>query len=99
MCAVFAPNMFDVLAFTTALTVPFASEIFPAALYRRQLQEQGRNRPPPAHTIWPSSKRTAAAVGVVGWMSFATCMYGAIGQIAIEGLRGDSTIGCPGWFT
>mmetsp|Transcript_5800 Transcript_5800/g.17152 ORF Transcript_5800/g.17152 Transcript_5800/m.17152 type:complete len:448 (-) Transcript_5800:382-1725(-) len=96
------PNLFVLLAFTTALTVPWVTQIYPAVLFlalhsgaccslpHSQGQKSAKMR--------PAAKFGAVAILAVGCVSFVVCFAAAIGKVALQDLRGPSQIGCGAWI-
>jgi len=103
--AVFVPNLFVLLAITTALTVPWVTQIYPAVLYLRLFRGSGEARllrpngqPPLAPRQATAPQRLAAyAVLLVGCASFLVCLAAAVGKVAVAKVRGPSQIGCGSW--
>jgi len=106
--SIFVPNLFVLLAFTTALTVPWVTQIYPAVLYLRlfaspqgQVLRLACSNPEGTAifeevTVW--QKGRAYLVLLVGCLSFVVCSVAAIGKVAISELRGPSQIGCGSWL-
>mmetsp|Transcript_63786 Transcript_63786/g.134354 ORF Transcript_63786/g.134354 Transcript_63786/m.134354 type:complete len:471 (+) Transcript_63786:276-1688(+) len=99
------PNLFVLLAFTTALTIPWVTQIYPATLYWKYihltessaaiLHEHQHGSPKRASTL---EKAGVVAVFLIGVVSFIVCLAAAIGKVSIAELRGPCQIGCPGWI-
>jgi len=108
LLSVVVPNLFVLLAFTTALTVPWVTQIYPAVLYLRLYASQegvasrlltcpeGEEMQVKMATF--SQKARAYVVLFVGCASFVVCLLAAIGKVAITELRGPSQIGCGSWL-
>jgi len=108
--AVLVPSVNTLLDFTTALTVPMVTQIYPATLYwrlfcqsgvplaRESLREhpEGQSDSPDQKTT-PMEKCGVLAVFVVGCTSFVVCMIKAVGFLALEELRPPMQIGCGDW--
>lgn len=94
------------LDFVTALTVPWANLVFPAALYlhwrkqksavQLQLDEPLMDGLQGGGKLY--SKGAAIAVLFVGMLVFFACALGAVGEVSIPDLRGRIMIGCKGWI-
>jgi len=108
------PNLFVLLACTTALTVPWVTQIYPAVLYLRLFaSERGAaarllacaegdahrmESSPEVQMATLAEKVRAYLVLFVGVASFVVCLLAAIGKASIAELRGPSQIGCEGWM-
>jgi len=96
------PNLFVLLAFTTALTVPWVTQIYPAALYWKRFcassSVPGRCEPGRFQQAGLWERLGVAAVLGVGMASFVVCLAAAVGKVALIQLRGPSQIGCAGWI-
>lgn len=92
--SVFVPSLFDMLAFATAMTTPWATQIFPAVAfwYFKRWTERGLGTP-----ISKVHLHICRFVFVVGIVTFVLCMVGAVGQVSIASLRGEPFVGCDGW--
>eukprot|EP00756_Hemistasia_phaeocysticola_P004908 Hpha_TRINITY_DN13073_c0_g1::TRINITY_DN13073_c0_g1_i1::g.68715::m.68715 len=93
------PGLFDMLAFTTCLTVPQACCMYPAACYYRYFiakDGEGLKKRGVEATGW--EKVGVCYVMVMGTLSFIACTIGAIGQVSYKDLRGPTQIGCKGWM-
>lgn len=104
LLSVMVPNLFVLLAFTTALTVPWVTQIYPAVLYYKLFFSQSPDRgvcnaflAPPKRTS-SVEKAGVIAVFMIGVVSFAVCFAAAVGKVAITELRGASQIGCGNWI-
>lgn len=104
----FIPSVNTLLDFTTALSGPWVSHIFPAVLYWRfysdqhqayLLEQRGDNVTQGFNPVVP--KWQVVYVFIVGCVSFVLCLSKAIAFLAIEDLRPMMVIGCDdwGWFS
>jgi len=113
LLSVFIPNLFVLLAITTALTVPWVTQIYPAVLYLRLFaspegaaarllacaeNEDAGQGAGGVKMATKSEKARAYIVLVVGIVSFVVCSIAAVGKAAISELRGPSQIGCGKWL-
>lgn len=95
VASVFMPSLFDMLAFVTALTTPWATQIFPAVVFLHHLNTTEGNN---GATVSGIDRVMGRFVLFVGVINFGLCIFGAIGQVSIESLRGDAVVGCSGWM-
>lgn len=113
LLSVVVPNLFVLLAFTTALTVPWVTQIYPAVLYLRLYASQEgaaarllacaenedlRQEGQGMKMATTSQKVRAYLVLTVGCVSFLVCLLAAIGKVSIKEMRGPSQIGCGSWL-
>lgn len=93
------PGLFDMLAFTTCLTVPQACCCYPAICYYRYFVADGaegiKKRGKEA-TRW--EKVAVYYTLTMGILSAVVCTFAAIGQVSYSDLRGHTQIGCKGWM-
>uniref|UniRef100_A0A7S2QCH7 Amino acid transporter transmembrane domain-containing protein n=1 Tax=Zooxanthella nutricula TaxID=1333877 RepID=A0A7S2QCH7_9DINO len=97
------PNLFVLLAFTTAFTVPWVTQIYPAVLYlalhsranRSLLHSEGGER---FAKLQPAERLGVLMILAVGCVSFVVCLAAAIGKVSFKDLRGPSQIGCDNWI-
>ena len=91
-------NLLSMLAFVTAFSVPWATQIVPTILYTCHRTAEIREDYGPSARLPVKEKAAIAYVGLVGCTSFVTCVFAAIGKVSIKSLRGPTVIGCPGWI-
>lgn len=102
LLAVFVPSVNTLLDFTTAVTTPMVTQIYPAVLYFKMVRNQ---EPSLFHSgggrhwerMGPAKKLGVAAVFLVGIVNLVVCWVKAVGYIVIPELRPPLAIGCPGW--
>mmetsp|Transcript_72853 Transcript_72853/g.202043 ORF Transcript_72853/g.202043 Transcript_72853/m.202043 type:complete len:458 (-) Transcript_72853:234-1607(-) len=98
--SVAVPSVNTLLDFTTALTTPWVTQIYPAVLYWKLF----RNGHPallqaePQREMKLAEKFGVAAVFTVGCINFAICSVKAVGYISYAELRPPLQIGCGSWL-
>eukprot|EP00927_Polykrikos_kofoidii_P056290 TRINITY_DN50443_c0_g1_i1.p1 TRINITY_DN50443_c0_g1~~TRINITY_DN50443_c0_g1_i1.p1 ORF type:complete len:454 (-),score=55.39 TRINITY_DN50443_c0_g1_i1:30-1391(-) len=101
IAATFAPSVNTLLDFTTALTVPMVTQIYPAVLYSKMLSADAANSCQPPECSERSTKTIpklgVAAVLLIGIVNMVFCSVKAVGFLAVESLRPPMSIGCEGW--
>eukprot|EP01062_Namystynia_karyoxenos_P060308 TRINITY_DN51861_c0_g1_i1.p1 TRINITY_DN51861_c0_g1~~TRINITY_DN51861_c0_g1_i1.p1 ORF type:complete len:487 (+),score=110.15 TRINITY_DN51861_c0_g1_i1:134-1594(+) len=91
------PNLFAMLAFTTALTVPQATCIYPAICYMKYFfpaDSPGARRRGPVQAVNYVAPVFTLTVGII---SAVICGIAAVGQVSYRDLRGPTVLGCSGW--
>ncbi|CAK9096163.1 unnamed protein product [Durusdinium trenchii] len=94
--SVFTPSINVLLDFTTALTTPWVSHVYPAVIYWRLKTRGGINVPPQPMTI--KEKLIVSYVFLVGCLAVFACFVKAIGFLVFEELRPKFQVGCDGWL-
>lgn len=103
--AIAVPSVNTLLDFTTALTTPWVTQIYPAVLYwklrrkgaRSLLNDQTCTESPSDGKLSTFETFVIGSVFLVGCISFIICSTKAFGYIIIKELRPPLQIGCPGW--
>ncbi|CAJ1395299.1 unnamed protein product [Effrenium voratum] len=95
--SVFTPNVNTLLDFTTALTTPWVSQIYPAVLYWK-FKSRGAGRECAPDPLKASEKALVVVVFAVGCFSFLACSLKAVGYLAFDELRPSFEVGCEGWM-
>jgi hypothetical protein len=109
--SIFVPSVNTMLDFTTALTSPWVTQIYPAVIYWKLRQArspfllgiQGQQVGDTGEHLEPETKMALwekagiASVFSVGCLSFVLCSIKAIGYIYYKELRPPLQIGCNGW--
>ena len=97
-------NLLALLAFVSALSVPWVTQILPAVFYFvwRGKGERGGHTHTHTHTLTPAplsgrEKAVVLFVFVVGVVNFVVCAAAAVGKVSIAELRGRTKIGCGKW--
>mmetsp|Transcript_1659 Transcript_1659/g.2625 ORF Transcript_1659/g.2625 Transcript_1659/m.2625 type:complete len:438 (+) Transcript_1659:136-1449(+) len=100
--SIVAPNMFVILAFVTAFSVPWVTMIFPSLCFLcadSSASEDPLLKIKTDKLLSPtSSQRIAVWLLILGSITFIICLAAAVGKSAFADLRGDSVIGCSGWM-
>lgn len=94
--SVFTPSINTLLDFTTALTTPWVSHVYPSVVYWT-LKKRGAGNVPPA-ALKKSEKWMIAFVFVVGCICVIACAMKAVGFLVFEELRPRFQVGCEGWM-
>jgi len=104
LLSVAVPSVNTLLDFTTALTTPWVTQIYPAVIYWK-LRRRGASYREFHDGVEDKEHQemklfemlTVGLVFLVGCASFAICSAKAIGYIAFAELRPPLQIGCSGW--
>merc|ERR1712217_128818 len=109
--AVLVPSVNILLDFTTAFTVPWVTQIYPAVLYWRFIRRRRRSTQSetveatasgsdqvPSSGKFPFESLCVLLVFVVGCASFVCCFLSAVGKVTIAELRPPLQIGCGSWL-
>jgi len=101
------PSVNVLLDFTTAFTVPWSTQIYPAVLYWRLfaredhpalLDSSPSESVPQRKNMTLRDKLLVAATLIVGCGNFAICLTKAVGYVSIAELRPPMQIGCGSWL-
>jgi len=100
LLSTFVPSVNTLLDFTTALTTPMVTQIYPAVCYWTLLRQDGRveGDGSPSGRIPPLAKFSVGSVFLVGCISLVVCSVKAIGYVSLDSLRPPMSIGCEGWL-
>lgn len=93
------PSVNILLDFTTALTTPWVTQIYPAVIYYKLCQMNAGSLQQDLSCGFGFQKKLAiAVVFVIGCISFIICSVKAVGYVAVSELRPPLEIGCSGWI-